>query len=108
MGPFFESIQSGAPGASRYASFTDFLGVLVNFTLGVGVSLSVIFIGLAGIRFIMSNGDPKAVDQARHALMYAVLGLVLSIGALAVRTILLNTLGVSIAPEEPLPQPQFL
>ncbi len=100
MGPFFESIAGSAPDV-EYNTFGNFLGALVNLAMGIGISLSVIFIGLAGIRFIMSNGDPKAVDQARHALVYAILGLVLSIAAVAVRTILLSTLTGASSPVLP-------
>ncbi|MCE7936392.1 hypothetical protein DYH10_01170 [Candidatus Saccharibacteria bacterium CPR2] len=46
----------------------------------VGV-LSVIMIMIAGIRFVMSNGDPAGVKGARDALLYAVIGIIIGFSA---------------------------
>jgi len=70
-------------------------GIVLNVLVGVGVSISVIYIGLAGIRFMTSQGDPKATAQARQALTYSIVALVLSVGALAIKTIILDIAGVT-------------
>ncbi len=62
--------------------------------MGVGISVSVIYIGLAGIRYMTSQGDPKATQQAKQALTYSIVAMVLSIGALAVKAIILGIAGV--------------
>lgn len=79
-----------------YESVSDFLSVGLNLLMGVGVSLSVIFIGLAGLRYLSSGSNPDNVDQAKRALTYSIVALVLSIGAVAIKYILLNSiLGVT-------------
>ena len=40
-------------------------------------SIAVIVIIIGGIRFLVSGGDPKKLDQARKTIAFAVLGLVL-------------------------------
>jgi len=45
------------------------------FAIGAGVALIVII--LAGIQFIMSQGDPGKSAKARSAIIYAAIGLVL-------------------------------
>ena len=80
-----------APNAAIYR-ISHFLGIALNVAMGVGVSVSVIYIGLAGIRYIMSKGDPKAVAQARQALTYAVGALAITIGAVAFKYIVLNNI----------------
>jgi len=75
-----------------YNSIGEFLGVGLNVLMGVGVSLSVIFIGLAGLRYLSSGGNPDNADQAKRALTYSIVALVLSVSAVAIKYILLNSI----------------
>jgi hypothetical protein len=77
----------------RFDTFANFLGLALNIMIGVGIAGSVIFIAFSGIKFMMSGGDPKATDEAKKALTYAVIGFVLTIAAISVKLIVLNTLG---------------
>lgn len=40
-------------------------------------AVAVIFIIMGGIRFILSGGDPKKLDQAKKTIAYSILGLIL-------------------------------
>jgi len=42
----------------------------------------VILLIYAGIRFVMSGGDPKQVQQARSIITYAIIGLVIVLSSL--------------------------
>jgi len=75
-----------------YNSVGEFLGVGLNVLMGVGVSLSVIFIGLAGLRYLSSGSNPDNVDQAKSALTYSIVALLISIGAVAAKYILINNI----------------
>ena len=68
-------------------------GMMINVVIGVAIALSVIFLGIGGIKYITSQGDAKAADAARAAITNAVIGLVVAIGALAIRAIVLSLLG---------------
>ena len=77
---------------SRFTSLADVFGVAMNVIMGVAVSLSVIFLGLGGIKYITAAGDAKAAEEARSWLTNAVIGLVITLGALAVKTIVLGSI----------------
>ncbi len=80
---------------SRFTNLADVFGVAMNVIMGVAVSLSVIFLGLGGIKYITAKGDVKAAEEARSWLTNAVIGLVVALGALAVRQIALGILGTT-------------
>jgi hypothetical protein len=76
-------------------------GVAMNVIMGVAVSLAVIFLGLGGIKYITAQGDAKAAEEARTMLTNAIIGLVISLGALAVKTIVLDSILGANLPDEP-------
>lgn len=63
---------------------------------GLDLSLAVgsIFFIVGGVKYATATGDPKALDGAKRTLTYAILGLVLVIGARAIITLVANLLGV--------------
>lgn len=53
------------------------LATLIYWALVFVGSLAVIFIIIAGLKYIMSWGDAKSVESARRTLTFAILGLLL-------------------------------
>jgi hypothetical protein len=53
-------------------------GVINTLSMVAGV-LSVIFLVLGGIRYITSSGNAQRVESAKQTLIYAVIGLMLSV-----------------------------
>ena len=47
-------------------------------------ALTVLFIVLAGLRYITAQGDPAKVSQAKSAILYSLIGLVIAIMADAI------------------------
>ena len=74
------------------ATLSKVFGAAMNVIMGVAVSLSVIFLGMGGIKYITAKGDAKAAEEARSWLTNAVIGLVITLGALAVKTIVLGSI----------------
>lgn len=73
----------------------DLRTLLLNIAGGVGTliaSLSVIMIVWAGILFLTSAGKPEAINKAKAALTYAIIGIVVGISASAIAQIVLNIL----------------
>lgn len=62
---------------------TGIQGVINILLWAVGI-ISVIAIILSGIMYIVSTGDPGKVTKAKNALLYAVIGLVVSLMAYAI------------------------
>lgn len=62
---------------------------LVSFITGVA---SVIVIILSGFKYVTANGDSNSVNSAKNTLLYAVIGLVLSLLAQGIVLFVINRL----------------
>ena len=89
------------PFNDNFGTLADVFGVAMNVIMGVAVSLAVIFLGLGGIKYITAQGDAKAAEEARTMLTNAIIGLVISLGALAIKTIVLTSILGANLPDEP-------
>lgn len=47
-------------------------------------AISLLVITIAGFMYTISHGDPKIIEQAKNSILYAVVGLVVSISAFAI------------------------
>ena len=62
----------------------SFVGTLVNVLLFVVGGLSVIMIIVGALLYVTSQGDTSSVTKAKNTILYAVIGLVISILAYAI------------------------
>jgi hypothetical protein len=60
----------------------------VVFTIIGGIS--VLVIAIAGFRYIVSHGDPNVIAQAKQSIIYALVGVVVSISAVAIAQFVLG------------------
>lgn len=79
-------------GSSNIPNSTDSLPhALAHFTnlglLLVG-GLSVIFVVVGGLQYVLSAGNPQKTKQARETILYAVIGIVIASAAYAIVTFL--------------------
>ena len=77
---------------TKYGTLGDIFGLAMNVIMGVAVSLGVIFLGLGGIQYITAKGDAKAADSARTSITNAIIGILIAIGALVVKTVVLGSI----------------
>jgi|SRR5581483_9085680 len=54
-------------------------------------ALALLVITIAGFRYIISRGDPSATAQAKDAILYALVGLIVSIAAYSIVTFVVKT-----------------
>lgn len=47
-------------------------------------AIALLVITIAGFRYTISHGDPKLIAQSKNAILYAVIGLVVSMTAFAI------------------------
>jgi hypothetical protein len=87
--------EPGNPLALRFNKLADVLGFAMNVVFYVGISLTVIFLIIGGIRYITSGGDKTGVEGARGAITNAIIGFVIVIGAFAIKIIIKNVLGAT-------------
>lgn len=65
---------------------------IVNILLYIIGAVSVIMIIIGGIRYVVSAGDQSSVTGAKNTIMYAVVGLVISIMAYAIVNFVLSSI----------------
>ena len=95
------SVQEGAEAARADGMPTELVGPNGTFTnitntiLYVVGIISVVMLIWGGIRYIISGGDNKKVTDAKNTVLYAIIGLIISVLAYAIVNFVLNTIGVS-------------
>ena len=68
----------------------------------VGI-VSVIMLIWGGVRYILSGGDSKKVTDAKNTILYAIIGLIISILAFAIVNFVLNAIGIDASTSIPDP-----
>jgi hypothetical protein len=53
------------------------IDTVLQFAFAIGAGIALIVVILAGIQFILSQGDPGKAAKARNTIIYAAIGLVL-------------------------------
>jgi hypothetical protein len=74
-------------------SFQHYVQIIVNTLLFLVAAVSVVVIIIAGIYYTTSGGDAALVKRAKDALLYAVVGLVVSILAYAIVNFVITAFG---------------
>ena len=70
--------------ASRGDNVYNVIRNVINVLLTLVGIIAVIMIIIGGIKYATSNGDPQSVKSAKDTVLYAVIGLVVAICALAI------------------------
>jgi hypothetical protein len=70
----------------------DRIQTIMSVVFAIMGAVAVLIIVLAGIKFVISRGDPQATATARRAIIYAAVGLVVLVMAFAIVTFTLNVL----------------
>ena len=90
------TVQEGAEAAKADGMPSDLLGNTGVFTritntvlYAVGI-ISVIMLIYGGHRYVISGGDNKKVTDAKNTILYAIIGLIISILAYAIVNFVIN------------------
>ena len=97
------SVQEGAEAAKADGMPEELIGEtgvftrITNTVLYIVGIISVIRLIYGGLRYILSGGDSKKVTDAKNTILYAIIGLIISILAYAiVNFVINNTLGANV------------
>lgn len=96
---FFVSAQSPCPAGFenlckiKIEDNPNIVGSIVQLLIIIAITLSVIFLIIGGIRWIMSGGDKAKVEQAKSAVTAAIVGLLLSLLAYGIVNVVLYLMG---------------
>ena len=66
---------------------------LLNLVFGIIASISVLIVVINGFRYIVARGEPNATAQARMGVLYAVVGLLITMAAFAIVTFVVRGIG---------------
>jgi len=69
---------------SKNDNATSLIGTLINVLLFITGALSVVMLIVGGIFYVISSGDAGKVAKAKNTVMYSIVGLVISLVALAI------------------------
>ena len=91
------SVQEGANAARADGMPTELIGDngvfnrITNTVLLIVGLISVIMLVYGGLRYILSGGDSKKVTDAKNTVLYAIIGLIISMLAYAIVHFVLNS-----------------
>lgn len=89
------SVQGGvdcAKGNLSSNSLTSSVSNIIYIMIFSAGIIAVILIIIGGIRYIISQGDEKAIEGAKNTILYAVVGLIVATLAFAIVTFVLGGL----------------
>lgn len=73
----FSQIDSGdIPNLPKGNLGSDNVEVALNVAFGVAGAIALLIITIAGLRYVLSQGDPQTTAKAKNAILYALIGLV--------------------------------
>lgn len=83
-----------ANGVATIDCIPPLIATLIYWLVLLVGTIAVIFIIIGGIRFILSGGDPKKLDQAKKTITFAVLGLILVFLSFFIVNFIAETTGI--------------
>lgn len=67
--------------------------IIANTLIFLVGAIAVLFLIIGGLRYVISQGDPKNVEGAKNTILYAIVGIVVAILSYAAVQFVLNALG---------------
>ncbi len=62
-------------------SLGDFFYLVINFVYSLSYAVIALFLIISGFKFVMAQGKPEALDNAKTTFKYTIIGAILLIGA---------------------------
>jgi len=72
-------------------SLIAFINSIIDAALKLGAIVSVAAVILAGFMFVTAHGDEDKIKTAKNILLYAVIGMVILLGARMISEVIINT-----------------
>lgn len=67
-------------GELTQARIADVLQLVFGFAGGIAL----VIVTLAGLKYVLSSGDPQSINKAKDTILYALIGLIISILAFSI------------------------
>ena len=85
--------QACAGGSCNQTTVGNIFASLANALIFLVGAVAVIMLIISGLRYVLSNGDAKAAGEARNAILYSVIGLIVAIASYAIVTFVTSNIG---------------
>jgi hypothetical protein len=81
---FAQVSSAGLPNNGSADPTSGAIGVITGIVFGITASIALLMIVISGFRYIVAHGDPNATAQAKNTILYAVIGLLVSVTAYSI------------------------
>lgn len=92
-----DGIEASTPAGADTNFFENdgFFERIANFLIFLVGALSVIFLIIGGLRYVISSGNSSQVESAKNTILYAIVGLVVAIASFAIVRFIVSQFGGS-------------
>lgn len=66
------------------------INTILSITFAVTGSISLLMVVIGGLRYIIARGEPGEVAKAKNTIIYAVVGLIISLAAFSIVTFVIK------------------
>ncbi|MBP9710863.1 MAG: TrbC/VirB2 family protein [Candidatus Pacebacteria bacterium] len=73
-------------------TFPKLIKAILDAAFIIGLPVAVLFIVIAGFRFVWARGNPRGLDEAKHNFLYTVIGIGVFFGAWTLAKIIESTI----------------
>ena len=73
-------------------SFPELIKAVLDGAFIIGLPVAVLFIVIAGFRFVWARGNPTELEKAKRNLLYTVVGIAVFFGAWLITEVIVGTL----------------
>ena len=91
--PEYKAQMCPGTGGGNETKLQTTIGSVLTVVYGLVGIIAVIFVVIGGFKYTTSQGDPGRVQQAKNTIMYALIGLAVTLLAFAITQFVLNALG---------------
>lgn len=74
------------------AALSDRIEIVLQIVFVTMGAISILVLAIAGLQYVLSNGDPQKTARAKDTIIYAVVGLVVAIMSFTIVTFVLGRL----------------
>ena len=67
--------------------------VIFNLVFSLIGSIALLVVTIAGFRYVLSHGDPSLIAQSKNAIIYSLVGLMVSISGLTIVNFVIGRVG---------------
>lgn len=79
------------------ATICSLITGILNAFMIIGAPIAVVFVIIAGAKFVLAMGKPDAIGKARDNLMWTLIGIAIFFGAIVITRVIFNTVSAFLA-----------